>query len=180
MSAEFWHESSESFEALPQRRLMAYFKGQFADAIEKESAESRRDDDSLNGTFIQRIPLDQGHELTRGSRRIILKPPHPNDIPGYYCEVYALRFEDSARDLPNRDYLENVNHYLLRDFNHGRPGPFWLLDDDGARIVDVADDTIGAIEEYGGSDETATLDDFVIAESMLEKYKGYNIVASAE
>lgn len=156
---------------------MAYFYGQFKDAIQKESSENRRDDDSLNGMFIQRIPLEAGHDLTRGSRRIILKPPHPHDIPGYYCEVYALRFEDTARNETNEDYLRDVKHYLLRDFTHGRPGSFWLIDDDGARVVDVDDPESAMIGENGGIN---ALDAFEVADAMLFKYKGYNIVASAE
>lgn len=132
----------------------------------------------MNGMFIRRVPLDAGHELTRGSRRILLKPPHPNDLPGYHCEVFALRFDEGSRALQDEDYLSGVTHYLLRDFTHGRPGSFWLIDDNGAQIVDTEAADYMAVASPDNFDDPLSL--FEVAEKMFSKYSGYNIVASED
>jgi hypothetical protein len=177
MAAEFWHEFGEFHEKLPSEKLILYVHGQFLDAIQKEKSEDSRNQGTLNGTFIQRVPTDEAHPLLRGSRRIVLKPPHPADIPGFHCEVFAVRLDESSRSLPHEEYMKDVDFYVLRDYTNKRPGPYWLLNEDGASTAEV--DDIAPLEP----DDFVTassLEYLEIAEEMFRKYSGYNIVALSE
>jgi hypothetical protein len=177
MAAEFWGESPEFHEKLPSDRLVAYLHGQFMDAVQKETSEGIRDEANVNGAFIKRVPLDSGHDLLRGSRRILLKPPHPGDIPGFHCEVYAVRLDEGSRTLSHEDYLAGVDFYVLRDYTNGRPGPYWLINEDGAGTAEV-DDVVPL--EPNDFVSASAFEYLEIADNMLGKYSGYNIVASAE
>ena len=176
MATEFW-PSEDPKEPLPSERLAGYVYGQFMDAIQKEESEGIRDQESLNGTFIQRVPTDTQHTLLRGSRRIVLKPPHPNDLPGYFCEAFAVSLTEGARALPNREFMEVVDFYIIRDYVKGRPGPHYLVNGDGAHSVDP-EDTIGSLQEMmEGATEISPFD---TAELFFTKYRRYNMVAISE
>jgi hypothetical protein len=175
MTFEHWQVP---YEKLPTDRLLDYINGQFLDAIQKEESEGMRGYDAENGTFIQRVSTDQGHVLLRGSRRILLKPPHPVDVPGTYCEVFAVSLDESNRSLTNKEFIEKTDFYILRDFTNGRPGPYWLLNGDGAQVASTDD---AAMRHY--SAETVDSNPFKpheTAEKMVDKYLRYNIVATTE
>lgn len=168
----------EFHEPLPSLKLISYLHGQFLDAVQKEESEGGRGHEAPNGTFIQRVPTDaeDRHVLLRGSRRIVLKPPHPSDIPGFHCAVYAVRLDEDSRNLPNREYLEAVDFYVVRDYSSGRGGPHMLLNADGAHNADV-DPGGGLIGVGGVTPEGGVISALETSEQMLAKYSGYNIVA---
>lgn len=177
MAAEHIGDSPEFHEKLPTDRLVAYLHGQFMDAVQKETSEGFRDEANINGAFIQRVPLDSGHALLRGSRRIVLKPPHPVDLPGFHCVVYAVRLNEESKALSDSEYLDDVDFYVLRDYTNGRPGPYWLINEDGAGTAEVDDVVPFNVADFPDLNVMEYID---IAGNMLEKYSGYNIVASAE
>ena len=166
------------FEQFPPEALISYFQNQFRDGYVKQNSELSTDDSIYNGEFVRSEPVEEAHNITRGSHRIILKPPHPTDTAGFYCEVYAIfdkRLAESTNDeIPGA----NARMFVVRDFNNGRSGPFFLVDEDGAICIDIFEDgIITASDDDIIPDSIAPLER---AESMLKKFKHYNIVASTD
>ncbi len=160
-------------EQYPPDALISYFQGQFSDAYIKQSLEETREAKSQNGEFVRSVPIESGHNLTRGSHRILLKPPHPSDTSGVYCEVYAVLINRLASEEPGAQ----AEAFVIRDFTHNRPGPFWLADHSGVISIEVEDQFIAASDDPLYSADASPVDR---ARSMLNKYSKYNIVASSD
>lgn len=153
--------------------LVAYLDGQFSDARRKEGAEDERSDFSAHGSFINQVPIENGHMLTRGSERIVLKPPHPNDTPGTFCEVYAIE----PYDPDNQDEQTLLEQrFLVRESLDGQIGPFRLVDQFGAHPAEVDAD----VSYLFGNQPQDPLLPFVWADELFERLSTYNIVASNE
>ena len=153
--------------------LVAYLSGQLSDARAKEGAENYRGDRSAHGSFVQKVPIEVGHMLTRGSERVVLKPPHPHDSPGTYCEVYAVAPFDP--DLPEATELLG-ERFLVRESLDGQVGPFRLVDESGVHQVDVQD--VSHIFDHIDVDDP--LKQYDLADELLARVSTYNIVASQE
>lgn len=172
--------NQDAHEQYPPFALVAYFQSQFADGYDKQHSEGVSGHNTDNGEFVRTLAVEDsidGHYLTRGADRIILKPPHPVDSQGDYCEIFAVNLDGKYSSDGMGSYAET---FVLCDFEKGKPGPFWLVGLDGVVGLDM-DFDIESItnpeDSTGDSDLTTPVER---AESMLKKYSTYNIVASTD
>jgi hypothetical protein len=174
-SGEFTGTNPE-YEAEPAAwRLIRYLRGRFAAAYEQMAAGSRQGEMALHGSFVQRVPIDVGHALTKGADRIVMKPPHPRDEPGYYCEAYLILFQSDREYIDRQEIAEHATKFLVREFvDHLSGPPFWLVDEDGVHPVEVD------LEKIHPSMESTSATAQNRAEEMLERISTYNIVASSD
>ena len=124
-----WEKPSYGEHATPGDFVL-YLQGQFSDAVEKELSEDSRGEESVNGTFIQHALVEDETTpgLVQGAWRIVLKDPHPYDLPGTYTEVYAIMpVQDADKRLAP---LASI--FIVRDVDHGAEGPWLSVDENGA------------------------------------------------
>jgi hypothetical protein len=174
-NGEMLGKSPEYHEDPPAERLLKYLRGQFIDAYDKQAAENRRGELALHGSFVQRVPLDVGHALTRGTDRIVMKPPHPRDQPGYYCEAFIILLAEDREYDERQMVAGQATKFLIREYTDNLPGPFWLVDEEGTHPVDFDFKTLD-VGLFAGDDAAAQYR----AEEMLEQLSTYNIVAASE
>jgi hypothetical protein len=174
-SGEAFIHNPERHDDSPAKRLLRYLRGQFVDAYDKEAAELRRGERAIHGSFVQRVPLDVGHALTRGADRIVMKSPHPKDQPGYYCEAFLILLAERREYEHRQDVALTADKFLIRQYTDNRPGPFWLIDGEGAHPADVDLDAI-TFDSIALGETTSQYR----AEEMLEQISTYNIVAASD
>lgn len=73
---------------------------------------------------------------------ITMNEGYPTDTAGFYCEVYAIFDKRLAESVNDEIPGANARMFVVRDFNNGRSGPFFLVDEDGAICIDIFEDGI--------------------------------------
>lgn len=159
-------DDQEMNENFPPFKLVDYFRSQFADGYKKQHSEGTSGINTDNGEFVRTVPLEDpvnGSPLTRGTHRVILKPPHPKDLSGFYCEVFALFSSTEEVDEPG----SHAETFVVRDFTNGRPGPFWMADAK-AGVTSTDFDLTQIIAVEGDTLYSDSIDSIEIADSMFD------------
>lgn len=171
-------QNNGDHEQFPPYALIKYFQNQFADGYAKQASEVDQVGTEANGEFVRGEPIEQKNSITRGSDRIILKPPHPRDLAGFFTEVYAIFNKSEAHIAGDNTPGAHARVFVVRDFIKGRPSPFFLVDEDGAIRIDIfEEDIISATDDNIIPDSIGPIER---AEAMYREYRHCNIVASID
>lgn len=169
-------------EQTPADKLLGYLRGQFNRAYADQKAELLEEQYHDNGAFIRRVVATETGDILPNildkSDRIVLKPPHPNDIPGFYCEVYAIYDSEVAELTKDDEPGVHAKSFVLRDYSNSRPGQhFWIINTEGVSSLEINNqpDTLPIMNE-----STALVNPQDIAQSMYNKYSTYSIIASVD
>ncbi len=139
LSAEFPYNNEqfpEDGEFIVPEELNQVLEEQFELAQRLEWIEDAKGPHASKGRYYKHVVLPVGPDQTRHSLRIVMKQPHPEDVPGTFWEIFKLmpKLGDEMEELPQQ--------YVLRNYTEGRPGPFWITGEDNAifRLAEAADD----------------------------------------
>jgi hypothetical protein len=100
-----------------------------------------------------------------------MKPPHPNDLPGNFVEVFAIVLDEG--DAQEKLHIAPLSqHFLARLHKDGEPGAFWILDETGLHslAMDEADLPIEILKDRNVTGEN----------EIIRALYGSNIVAISE
>ena len=154
--------------------LVEYLRTQFLAASKKEEQMNSNTSSFDNGAFYQRVPIPGafGHELTRGSTRIVFKPPFSTMVlvqNDTFVEVFAVQVRgEDGHELADSSGV-TASQFLVRRFERGSYQPFELITENGVYDADLNEfdpvSGFGTISDESGSAEVKDLEE-QIADAM--------------